>query len=66
MKVGDKLKCKNDINNLYGDPLFIKDNIYEILYIDEQNEVIVLNHVLYANEYAEQTMMYVRDNFDII
>lgn len=64
MKIGDKLKCKNDINNLFECPLFIKDNIYEVLHID--GNLITLNHILYANEFADFEEEYVLKNFYII
>lgn len=34
MKVGDKLKCLVDVDNVFGEKLFIKDKIYEIVEYD--------------------------------
>ena len=64
MKVGDKLRCIISVDNYLGKKLFIKDNIYEVLYIASMNigadeivgvvsrkSVITLDHILYANEY---------------
>lgn len=31
MKDGDKIKCLVDVDNVFGDKLFIKGNIYEIV-----------------------------------
>jgi hypothetical protein len=61
LKIGDKLKCNKQINNLFGWELFEKDKVYEILNIDEN--YIVLDHNLYANEYAEQPFDFVNKNF---
>jgi len=46
---------------LFGWELFEKDKVYEILNIDEN--YIVLDHNLYANEYAEQPFDFVNKNF---
>jgi hypothetical protein len=65
MKKGFKLKCKEDINNMLGMPLFEKDKIYEVLYVNhESTEVLVcLNHILYANEYNSWSLEWVNKNF---
>lgn len=65
MKKGFKLKCKEDINNVLGIPLFKKDEIYEVLYVDhESTEVLVcLNHVLYTNEYNSFPLEWVNKKF---
>lgn len=47
-KVGDKLRCLEDIDNLFGWPLFVKGEIYEVLYVDDTD--VTLNHKLYASK----------------
>ena len=66
MRKGDKLICKETINNLIGMPLFEKGKEYEVLYIDnEQVEtMIVLNHNLYANEYNSFPLLWVNEKFE--
>lgn len=61
MKKGDKLKCNNDITNIFGWILFEKGEIYNIIGIDD--EEIYLNHVLYANEYNSYNREWVNKNF---
>jgi hypothetical protein len=65
MKQGDKLICLETINNLYGDPLFEKGKIYNVLYVNNENIKISvsLNHILYANEYSEFDLEWVLQNF---
>ena len=65
MKKGSKLKCKEDVKNMLGMPLFEKGVIYEVLYVDhESTEVLVcLNHVLYANEYNSFPLEWVNEKF---
>jgi len=31
MKTGDKIKCLVDVDNVFGNKLFIKGNIYEVV-----------------------------------
>lgn len=68
MKKGFKLRCKEDINNFLGDTLFKKDEIYEVLYVDNESvEILVcLNHILYANEYNSFPLEWVNKKFDIV
>ena len=65
MKVGDKLYCIETVENLIGYPLFIEGNIYKILDIlnDGEEDYITLNHILYANEYSEYSMKFVKKYF---
>lgn len=65
MRKGDKLICKETVNNVFGMPLFEKGKEYEVLYIDnEKVEVmVVLNHNLYANEYKEYPLEWINKNF---
>ena len=65
MKKGFKLKCKEDISNMLGMPLFEKDEVYEVLYVNhETTEVLVcLNHILYANEYNSWPLEWVNKKF---
>lgn len=68
MRKGDKLICKETVNNIFGMPLFEKDKEYEVLYIDnEQTEImVVLNHNLYANEYSEYPLEWINKNFKYV
>jgi hypothetical protein len=65
MRKGDKLKCLNDISNLLGQPLFVKGEIYEVLYVNNEGVSILvcLNHILYANEYNSFPIEWVKKNF---
>ena len=65
MKKGSKLKCKEDIKNMLDMPLFEKDKVYEVLYVDhESTEIrVCLNHILYANEYNSWPLEWVNKNF---
>jgi len=60
---GDKLKCLKQINNLLEKPLFLKDNIYDVLDVDDRT--ITLNHILYGNEYGEFDIDFIKENFEI-
>ena len=64
MRKGDKLKCLEDIPNV-GMPLFEKDKIYEVLYVDNEDTTIqvCLNHNLYANEYKTFELTWVNRKF---
>ena len=61
MKINDKLKCLHTINNIFEQPLFIKDKIYNIIDID--NDSITLNHILYSNEYISFNSEFIKNNF---
>ena len=65
MRKGDKLICRETVNNVFGMPLFEKGKEYEVLYIDnEKTEVmVILNHNLYANEYMEYPLEWVSKKF---
>ena len=65
MRKGDKLKCLEDIPNVLGMPLFEKDKIYEVLYVDHEDTTIqvCLNHNLYANEYETFDLNWVNKKF---
>jgi hypothetical protein len=65
MRKGDKLLCLKNINNLFDQPLFIKGEIYEVLYVDNEGISIevCLNHILYANEYNTFKLEWVNKNF---
>lgn len=67
MKKGDNLICLNTINNKFGMPLFEKDKVYTILYVDNESliKTICLNHILYANEYSEFDSDWVIKNFKL-
>ena len=65
IRKGDKLICTEDVNNMFGWPLFEKGKEYEVLYVDNEDfEVMVcLNHNLYANEYNSFPLDWVNNNF---
>jgi len=65
MRKGDKLKCLKDITNFLGQPLFIKGEIYEVLFVDNEDlkVLVCLNHILYANEYNYYPLEWVKTNF---
>ena len=65
MRKGDKLICRETVNNVFGMPLFEKGKEYEVLYIDnEKTEVmVILNHNLYANEHMEYPLDWVSKKF---
>lgn len=65
MMKGKKLRCKENIDNMLGMPLFKKGEVYEVLYVDnESDEVLVcLNHILYANEYNSWPLEWVNKKF---
>ncbi len=67
MKKGDKITCKKTIKNILGDPLFKKGQEYEILYINNEDITtkVVLNHIIYGNEYREFDLEWVAKNFII-
>jgi hypothetical protein len=68
MKKGDKLKCLETVKNFLGMTLFQKGNIYEVLYINNEDvEVMVcLNHTLYGNEYNQFSLKWVNEKFKLI
>ena len=65
IRKGDKLLCTEDVNNVFGMPLFEKNKEYEVLYVDNEKvkTFIVLNHVLYGNEYMEHELQWVLKRF---
>ena len=67
MKKGDKLICLENINNTFNKPLFKKDGIYEVLYVDNESvaPTVCINHILYANEYSDFDLEWVLKNFKI-
>jgi len=62
MKKGDKLVCVKSVNNVINKPLFIKGSTYEILGVYYGGEII-LNHILYGNEYGEFSPDFVKEHF---
>jgi hypothetical protein len=68
MRKGDKLICKNDINNVFGWPLFEKNKEYKVLYVDNESiEIMVtIEHNLYGNEYKEYPIEWVKQNFKYV
>jgi hypothetical protein len=62
IKFGDKLKCLKTIYNIFQMPLFIENDNYEVLGIDEDD--ITLNHILYGNEYCSYNINFILENFE--
>ena len=65
IRKGDKLLCTEDVNNVFGWPLFEKGKEYEVLCVDNEKvkTFITLNHNLYANEYMEHELEWVLKRF---
>lgn len=68
MKKGDKLKCLKTVDNLLGMPLFKKGEVYEVLYMNNEDVkvMVCLNHTLYANEYNSFPLDWVNEKFKLI
>ena len=65
IRKGDKLLCIKDVNNVFGMPLFKKGETYEVLYVDNEQvkTYVVLNHILYANEYMDYELEWILKRF---
>jgi len=65
IRKGDKLLCTKDVNNVFGMPLFKKGETYEVLYVDNEQvkTYVVLNHILYANEYMDYELEWILKRF---
>lgn len=65
IRKGDKLLCTEDVNNVFGMPLFKKGETYEVLCVDNEQvkTYIILNHILYANEYMEYELEWILKKF---
>jgi len=67
MRKGSKLICKEAISNALGKPLFKKGEEYEVLYVDnESNEIMVcIEHILCGGEYCTWPIEWVKKKFRI-
>jgi len=65
IRKGDKFLCTKDVNNYFGMPLFKKGEVYEVICVDNEQvkTYVTLNHILYANEYAEHELKWILENF---
>jgi len=65
IRKGDKLLCTEDVNNVFGWPLFEKGKEYEVLYVDNEKvkTYVYMNHNLYGNEYMEHELQWVLKRF---
>jgi hypothetical protein len=65
IRKGDKFLCTEDVNNVFGWPLFEKGKEYKVLYVDNEKvkTYIYLNHNLYGNEYMEHELEWVLKRF---
>lgn len=61
----DNFLCTEDVNNVFGMTLFKKGEVYEVLWVDNEQikTYITLNHILYANEYMEHELEWVLKRF---
>lgn len=66
IKDGAKMICLESVYNIFEQPLFIKDEIYEVLHYDEKCEYVTLNHILYANEYQSFPKSWINKYFELI
>jgi hypothetical protein len=65
IRKGDKFLCTEDVNNVFGMPLFKKGEVYEVLCVDNEQvkTYVTLNHNLYANEYMEHDLEWILKRF---
>lgn len=65
---GIKLKCNENIFNVFNKVLFEKDKIYEVLYVDNEDiEVMVsIKHNLIDYKYNIFPLTWVTNNFEIL
>lgn len=65
IRKGDRFLCTEDVNNVFGMPLFKKGETYEVLWVDHEKvkTFITLNHILYANEYMEYEYEWILTKF---
>jgi hypothetical protein len=65
IRKGDKFLCTEDVDNMFGWSLFEKGKVYEVLWVDNEQvkTFVVLNHVLYGNEYMEHELQWVLKRF---
>ena len=65
IRKGDKLLCTEDVNNVFGWPLFEKGKQYEVLYVDNEKvkTYVYMNHNLYGNEYMEHELQWILKRF---
>jgi len=63
IRKGDKFLCLEDVKNVFGFPLFKKDDTYTVLYLDDDS--VTLDHILYANEYNSFPIEWVLEKFKI-
>ncbi len=65
IRQGDKFLCTEDVNNFLGWPLFKKGEVYNVLYVENEKAqtYLVLDHILYGNEYMEYELDWILKNF---
>lgn len=65
LKKGDKLRCLETLSNVFGTPLFVKDQIYDVIFVDgdDIDALITLNHTLIGNEYTEFDIIFINKHF---
>jgi hypothetical protein len=65
IRKGDKFLCTEDVNNVFGWPLFEKGKEYKVLGVDNEKIkiFITLEHVLYGNEYMEHELEWILKRF---
>lgn len=65
IKPGTKLMCIRDVLNAFGNFLFRKGDTYDVLFVDDEEGYITLNHIMYANEYHPLPKKFIDENFVI-
>jgi hypothetical protein len=65
IRKGDKFLCTEDVNNVFGFPLFEKNKEYKVLCVNNEKIkiYITLNHILYSNEYIEHDLEWISKRF---
>ena len=65
IRQGDKFICTEDVTNFLGWPLFKKGEVYNVLYVENEKAqtYLVLDHILYGNEYMEYELDWILKNF---
>jgi hypothetical protein len=61
---GNKYICIETIKNVFSMPIYEKGEIYEVMWVDD--EYVTMNHILYANEYAQHSIKFLEKKFKSI
>ncbi len=58
---GKSYICIETINNIFSMPIYRKGDIYKVMWIDEDH--IIMDHILYANEYIQHRISSLENKF---